>query len=72
MEKTIEIDDALVKAAQEATGEADEKVAVEKILREAMKPKRRPLDGMLELAGKISIRDDYDYKKLRSDDHDPD
>ena len=65
MDRTIEIDDALVKAAQDATGEADERAAVEKVLRDATKTKRRPLDGMLELAGTDPLRDDYDYKALR-------
>ncbi len=72
MDKTIEIDDELVKAAQEATGEADEKAAVEKVLRQAVELKKRPLDGMLELVGKVHLREDYDYKASRSDSHDPD
>lgn len=67
MDKTIPIDDALVRAAQDATGEADERAAVEKLLREATSKKgaRRPLDAMLELAGTNPLRDDYDYKALR-------
>lgn len=71
MDKTITIADELVKAAQDATGEMDERAAVEKVLRDGTR-KRRPIDGMLELAGKVQLRDDYDYKKLRADDHDPD
>lgn len=65
MDRTIEIDDALVKAAQEATGESDERAAVEKVLRDAIRHRRRPLDGLLELAGTNPLRDDYDYKALR-------
>ena len=65
MEKNIPIDDELVRAAQETTGEADEKAAVEKVLRNGTRH-RRPIDGMLELAGKNPLRDDYDYKALRA------
>jgi Arc/MetJ family transcription regulator len=71
MDKTIEIDDALVKAAQELTGEADARAAVEKVLRNAAATDRRPIDGMLDLVGKVRLRDDYDYKAMRADDHDP-
>ena len=43
------------------------------VLRRVTSRKRRPLDGMLELAGTNPIRDDYDYKALREggsdDDH---
>jgi Arc/MetJ family transcription regulator len=66
MDRTIEIDDALVKAAQDATGETDERAAVEKVLRQAVAIKKRPLDGMLDLAGTNPLRDDYDYKTLRA------
>jgi Arc/MetJ family transcription regulator len=72
MDKTIEIADELVKAAQDATGEADERKAVEQVLREMTARKRSPLDGMLELAGKNPLRDDYDYKALRAGDGDDD
>lgn len=67
MDKTIEIDDALVSAAQEATGEADERVAVEKVLRAAL-PVKPPIKSMFDLIGKITIREDYDYKALRAGD----
>ena len=70
MNKTI--DDELIRAAQVKTGETDERAAVEKVLRDATTKQHRPIDGMLDLAGKDLIRDDYDYKKLRSDEHDPD
>lgn len=66
MDRTIEIDDELVKAAQEATGEADERAAVEKVLRQVVATRKRPLDGMLDLAGTNPLRDDYDYKALRA------
>ena len=68
MDKTIEISDDLVKAAQDATGETDERAAVEHALRDYVDAKRKktPLEGMLELAGKVRLRDDYDYKALRA------
>ncbi len=74
MDRTLQIDDALVRAAQEATGETDERAAVEKILRESTvkKSARRPIDAMLELAGTDLVRDDYDYKALRAGDVDAD
>lgn len=67
MDKTIEIADDLVKAAQDASGEADERAAVEKVLRDALFAKS-PKASMFDLVGKISIRDDYDYKALRAGD----
>ena len=66
MDKTIEIDDALVRAAQDPTGETDERVAVEKVLREATTRRRTALEGMFELAGTNPLREDYDYKALRA------
>jgi Arc/MetJ family transcription regulator len=68
MDRSIDIPDDLVKAAQEATGEADERDAVAVALKDwvASKRSRAALEGMLELAGKIQLRDDYDYKALRA------
>ena len=68
MDKTIEIDDALLKAAQDLTGETDERAAIEQALKDYVATKRRraALEGMLELAGKIQLRDDYDYKAMRA------
>lgn len=67
MDKTIEIADDLVKAAQDASGETDERAAVEKILRSALAQKP-PLKSMFDLVGKVTIREDYDYKALRAGD----
>ena len=68
MDKTISIADEIIKAAQELTGVDDEKEAIERAVMEyvAAKHPRTPLESMLELAGKIDIRDDYDYKSLRA------
>ncbi len=68
MDRTIDISDDLVKAAQEATGETDERAAIERALRDyvAAKQAKTPLEGMLELAGKDLIRADYDYRALRA------
>jgi hypothetical protein len=64
MDKSIEIDDALIKAAQHATGEIDEKTAVERVLRETLVTDRTH-KSMFDLVGHISIREDYDYKATR-------
>lgn len=59
MAETIEIDDELVKAAQEASGETDQRAAIETILRRAL-GKASPLQSMFELAGKVTFFDGYD------------
>ena len=63
-----------MKAAQEATGEVDERAAIEHALRDyvATKQAKSPLEGMLDLAGKDLIREDYDYKALRAGEQDDD
>ena len=71
MDRTIEIDDALVKAALDKTGEADERVAVETVLRDATAAKS-PLQSMFDLVGQVTIREDYDYKAMRAGDGVPD
>lgn len=69
----VQIDEKLLAEATRLVGDAEATTVVTKALEEFIaKRHRRPLDGMLELAGKIQIREDYDYKKLRADDHDPD
>ena len=74
MDKAIEISDELVKAAQEVTGEADERAAVEHAIRGfvANKRKKTAIDGMLGLVGQVRLRDDYDYKAMRVGDSDSD
>ena len=50
MDKIIPISDDLVKEAQEATGESDERAAVETLLRRQLKARRKNRD-LLDLAG---------------------
>ncbi len=74
MDKSIPISDDLVRAAQDATGETDERAAVEHALRDYVEAKRNKtaIDGMLSLVGQVRLRDDYDYKALRVGDGDRD
>ena len=69
MDKSIDLSDELVKAAQELSGIADERAAVEFAVKAFVEDKQKraksALDGMLELAGTNPLRDDYDYKALR-------
>lgn len=66
MDKSIEIDDALVKAAQDLTGEADERAAVEKVLRTAAnQPRSKPAPSLASFAGKFEFADGYDVLKER-------
>lgn len=69
MDKTIELDDALVREAQEATGEQTERQAVEHVLKRYIEARRKHAD-LLELVGKVRFRDDYNPRTLRFSDHD--
>jgi Arc/MetJ family transcription regulator len=75
MDKTIEISDDLVKAAQDATGTSDEREAVERAVKGFVEANRKKsaLEGMLELAGSDILDPNYDYKAMRQgggdDDH---
>ena len=74
MDRTVEISDNLVKEAMELTGAASEREAVEQVLKDYLKehePHSKPKD-LLDLVGKIKIREDYDYKSMRAGDGDPD
>jgi Arc/MetJ family transcription regulator len=71
MDKTIELDDELVREAQEATGEQTERKAVERVLKRFIEARRKHAD-LLDLVGKISFRDDYDPRKIRFSRYDPD
>jgi Arc/MetJ family transcription regulator len=61
----ISVDEHLIEEAKKVTGQSDATAAVEQLLRAATQPKKSPLQGMLELAGRDLIRDDYDYKAMR-------
>lgn len=71
MEKTIVLDDDLVREAQELTGASDEREAVESILRSSIRVRRKNRD-LLAMAGKVEFFEGYDPKKLRFSRHDPD
>ena len=71
MDKTIELDDELLRQVQEATGEQTERQAVEHILKDYVEARRRHA-GLLALIGKVRFRDDYDPRALRFSSHDAD
>lgn len=63
MDKTIEIDDALVKAAQEKTGEADERAAVEAAVKGYLGSSpvnERSLPSLSRYAGQFEFAEGYD------------
>jgi len=71
MNKTIEIDDELLRQVQEAAGEQTERQAVEDVLKDYVEARRRHA-GLLALIGKVRFRDDYDPRALRFSSHDAD
>jgi Arc/MetJ family transcription regulator len=70
----ISVDDLLLAEAERVTGEHDREKLLEKALHALIKQARprRPIDDMLDLAGTVMLRDDYDYKAMRVGDRDPD
>ncbi len=71
MEKTVELDETLVREAQEATGEQTERQAVEHVLKRFVEARRKHAD-LLALVGKVRFRDDYDPRAVRFSGHDAD
>jgi Arc/MetJ family transcription regulator len=71
MDKSIELDDALVRETQEATGEKTERQAVERVLKRFIEARRKHAD-LLDLVGKVRFRDDYDPRTIRFSRHDAD
>ena len=68
MDKTIEIADDLVKAAQEATGETDERAAVEMAVRAYLgQPASRNArkSSLSRFAGTFEFADGYDVLRER-------
>ena len=63
MRTNIVLDDNLVKKAMKITGANTKKELINMALKELVQNHSR-LD-IRDLRGKISFRDDYDYKKLR-------
>ena len=66
MNTTIELDETLVKAVKDKTGEPSDRLAVEKILRSYVSALETHKD-LLELAGKVQFYDGFDPKELRKD-----
>lgn len=67
MRTNIVLDDELVGEALEITGARTKKEVVHMALRELVERRRRR--NLLDLAGRLSLRDDFDHKgsrKLRS------
>ena len=63
MRTNVVLDDELVKEAQELSGIKTKKEVISKALQEFVNTRKRL--NLLDLAGKISFRDDYDYKSCR-------
>ena len=70
MNKTVEIDDDLIKQAMEVTGAASEQEAVERAVESYVAQHRKPTSrkSMFDLVGVVRLRDDYDHKALRAGD----
>jgi Arc/MetJ family transcription regulator len=71
MDKSIELDGALVRETQEATGEKTERQAVERVLKRFIEARRKHAD-LLDLVGKVRFRDDYDPRAIRFSRYDAD
>jgi Arc/MetJ family transcription regulator len=71
MDKTLELDDELVREVQAATGEQTERQAVEEVLRRFIEARRKHAD-LLDLVGKVRFREDYDPRAVRFSGHDAD
>ena len=67
----VKVDETLLAEAARLAGEADQEKLLERLLRDFIQ-QRSPLQGMIDLVGKVRLRDDYDYKALRAGDSDPD
>lgn len=63
MRTNIDLDDALVHEAQVLSGIKTKKAVISKALQEFVNTRKRL--NLLDLAGKIKFRDDYDYKAGR-------
>ncbi|MBC8123173.1 MAG: type II toxin-antitoxin system VapB family antitoxin [Gemmatimonadaceae bacterium] len=67
MRTNIELDDALLEEAFRLTGVRTKKDLIHLALQELIKARQKK--NLLDLAGKIQLRDDYDYKDLRQTRH---
>ena len=65
MPTNLDLDDRLLRRAMKVGAKRTKRETVNSALREFIE--RRQQKKILELAGTISFRDDWDYKKDRSD-----
>jgi hypothetical protein len=70
MTKTLQIEDALVDAARAATGEKDDRAAVERILAQALDDHGKKVK-LSDLVGKVEFYEGYDPKALWGFRNDP-
>jgi len=63
MRTNIDLDEALVKEALKLSRARSKKEIIHLALKEYVENKKRL--NLLDLAGKIKFRDDYDYKAMR-------
>ena len=63
MRTNVVLDDELINEALKLSGAKTKKDVISFALREFVANRRRK--NLLDLAGKIKFRDDYDYKALR-------
>jgi len=71
MSVEIRIDERLVEEAAKLAREQDREKLAEKVFRDFIE-RQSPIRGMLDLVGKVRLRDDYDYKTLRAGRNDRD
>ena len=67
MRTNIELDDALVEEAFRLTNVRTKKDLLNLALQELIRSRKKK--NLLDLAGKVQLRDDYDYKALRETRH---
>jgi Arc/MetJ family transcription regulator len=67
MRTNVELDDALMSEAFSLTNARTKKELLHLALKELIRSKKKK--NILDLAGKIEFRDDYDYKALRDNRH---
>lgn len=63
MRTNVVLDDELVKQAFAVTGIRTKRELINTALKELIRVRKKK--NLLELAGKIGLREDYDHKKLR-------
>jgi Arc/MetJ family transcription regulator len=66
MRTNIDIDDELMEQAKEFLGTRTKKETVDEALRLVLR--RRAIEGLLAMRGKVEFWEDYDYKAMREAD----